>query len=143
MLSADPNYSTLVEVAQAAGYGADFSQPGPFTLFAPTNDAFAALDPDRLDELRTDAEAADALLRDLAVEGAIPSDELTTGELETIGGATVDVVVDGDTVTFCGRHRGRARHHGIQRRRPRHRRRAGVGPIRREASPSAARTRRR
>jgi branched-chain amino acid transport system substrate-binding protein len=102
VLSADRNYSMLVEVAQAAGYGGDFSQPGPFTLFAPTNDAFAALDPDRLDELREDAEAADALLRDLAVEGAIPSDELTTGELETIGGAPVDVVVDGDTVTYAG-----------------------------------------
>jgi len=102
VLSADPNYSTLVEVARAAGYGADFSQPGPFTLFPPTNDAFAALDPDRLDELLTDPDAADALLRDLAVEGAILSDELTTGELETIGGATVDVVVDGDTVTYAG-----------------------------------------
>jgi branched-chain amino acid transport system substrate-binding protein len=102
VLSADPNYSTLVEVARAAGYGADFSQPGPFTLFAPTNDAFAALDPDQLDELRTDPDAADALLRDLAVEGAILADELTTGELATIGGATVDVVVDGDTVTYAG-----------------------------------------
>ncbi len=102
VLSADPNYSTLVEVARAAGYGADFSQPGAITLFAPTNEAFEALEPDRLDELRTDPDAADELLRDLAVEDAIPSDELTTGELETIGGATVDVVADGDTVTFAG-----------------------------------------
>jgi ABC-type branched-subunit amino acid transport system substrate-binding protein/peptidoglycan hydrolase-like protein with peptidoglycan-binding domain len=104
VLLADPNYSTLVEVARAAGYGTDFSAPGPVTLFAPTNDAFEALDPERLDELRTDAGAADALLRDLAVEGAIASDELTTGELETIGGSRVDVVVDGDvdTVTYAG-----------------------------------------
>jgi uncharacterized surface protein with fasciclin (FAS1) repeats len=102
VLLADPNYSTLVEVARAAGYGTDFSAPGPVTLFAPTNDAFEALDPERLDELETDADAADALLRDLAVEGAIPSDELTTGELETIGGSRVDVVVDGDSVTYGG-----------------------------------------
>jgi branched-chain amino acid transport system substrate-binding protein len=102
VLLADPNYSTLVEVARAAGYGTDFSAPGPITFFAPTNDAFDALDPERLDELRTDADAADALLRDLGVEGAIASDELTTGALETIGGSQVDVVVDGGAVTYAG-----------------------------------------
>ena len=102
MLSADRDYSTLVEVFRAAGYGTDLSAPGPLTVFAPTNDAFAALDPEQLDELRTDPVAADALLRDLAVEGAIASGELETGELETIGGSTVDVVRDGDVVTYGG-----------------------------------------
>ena len=102
MLAADPEFSILIEVANAAGYGADFTQPLPVTLFAPTNAAFEALDDDRLAELRTDPEAADALVRDLALEDAIPSDELTSDTVTTIGGSTVEIEVDADTITFAG-----------------------------------------
>ncbi|MFG6464520.1 fasciclin domain-containing protein [Roseateles sp. DXS20W] len=40
---ADARFSTLVEAVQAAGLADTLSGPGPFTVFAPTNDAFAAL----------------------------------------------------------------------------------------------------
>jgi uncharacterized surface protein with fasciclin (FAS1) repeats len=40
---ADPRFSILVEAVTAADLGAALSQPGPITVFAPTNDAFAAL----------------------------------------------------------------------------------------------------
>jgi len=40
---ADPRFSILVEAVTAAGLGADLSAAGPLTVFAPTNDAFAAL----------------------------------------------------------------------------------------------------
>ena len=40
---ADPRFSTLVEAAAAANLAGTLSGPGPFTVFAPTNDAFAAL----------------------------------------------------------------------------------------------------
>ena len=39
----DPRLSTLVEAVGAADLAATLSGPGPFTVFAPTNDAFAAL----------------------------------------------------------------------------------------------------
>ena len=64
--------------------------------------AFASVDDETLEELRTDPAAADALLRDLAVEGAVPSSELETGELRTIGGASIEVVVDAGTITVGG-----------------------------------------
>jgi uncharacterized surface protein with fasciclin (FAS1) repeats len=38
-----PDFSILVEAVTAAGLGSTLSGPGPFTVFAPTNDAFAAL----------------------------------------------------------------------------------------------------
>jgi uncharacterized surface protein with fasciclin (FAS1) repeats len=38
-----PQFSILVEAVTAAGLGSTLSGPGPFTVFAPTNDAFAAL----------------------------------------------------------------------------------------------------
>ncbi|MBL8305262.1 MAG: fasciclin domain-containing protein [Rubrivivax sp.] len=40
---ADARFSILVEAVTAAGLGDALSQPGPLTVFAPTNDAFAAL----------------------------------------------------------------------------------------------------
>jgi uncharacterized surface protein with fasciclin (FAS1) repeats len=40
---AAPQFSILVEAVQAAGLAEALSAPGPLTLFAPTNDAFAAL----------------------------------------------------------------------------------------------------
>ncbi|MEJ7929430.1 fasciclin domain-containing protein [Ramlibacter sp. AN1015] len=40
---ADPRFSTLVEAVAAADLVPTLSGPGPFTVFAPTNDAFAAL----------------------------------------------------------------------------------------------------
>ena len=102
VLSDDPQFSTLVDVLRAAGYGSDLSQPGPLTLFAPTNAAFGSLDGDELEQLRSDPTAADTLLRNLAVDEAIPSSGFTTGGLVTIGGSSVEVVVDGDTITFGG-----------------------------------------
>ncbi len=41
--AADPRFSILVEAVTAADLGATLSGPGPFTVFAPTNDAFASL----------------------------------------------------------------------------------------------------
>jgi uncharacterized surface protein with fasciclin (FAS1) repeats len=41
--AADPRFSILVEAVTAAELGATLSGPGPLTVFAPTNDAFAAL----------------------------------------------------------------------------------------------------
>ena len=40
---ADPRFSLLVEAVTAADLAGTLSQPGPFTVFAPTNDAFTAL----------------------------------------------------------------------------------------------------
>lgn len=41
--SADERFTTLVAAVSAAGLVETLSGPGPFTVFAPTNDAFAAL----------------------------------------------------------------------------------------------------
>ena len=102
VLAEMPEMTTLIEVARTAGYGNDLRQPGPLTLFAPTNDAFAGLDPGELDTLRTDAAFADAFLRNLAVEGALATADLRTGPLLTIGGEDVDVVVSGSSITYGG-----------------------------------------
>ena len=99
-LSRDARFSTLMELAAIAGYGSDLGQPGPFTVFAPTNDAFAA-DAAELDRLRTEPGAAAALLRDLIVEGDLTGSELVPGPLRTIGGGTI-VIADSGSGTTAG-----------------------------------------
>lgn len=47
----NPDFSTLVAAVQAAGLAETLSGPGPFTVFAPTNAAFAALPAGALDSL--------------------------------------------------------------------------------------------
>jgi uncharacterized surface protein with fasciclin (FAS1) repeats len=42
------NFKTLVAAVQAAGLVDALKQPGPFTVFAPTDDAFSKLPPGRL-----------------------------------------------------------------------------------------------
>jgi hypothetical protein len=49
--SANPDFSTLVAAVQAAGLVETLQGPGPFTVFAPTNDAFAALPAGLVDKL--------------------------------------------------------------------------------------------
>lgn len=49
--SAAPNLSTLVKAVTAADLTATLSGPGPYTLFAPTDDAFSRLPPDTLAQL--------------------------------------------------------------------------------------------
>lgn len=49
--STAPNLTTLVKAVQAAGLGTTLSGPGPFTVFAPTNDAFSRLAPGTVDTL--------------------------------------------------------------------------------------------
>ncbi len=47
----DERFSTLVAAVQAAGLAETLSGPGPFTVYAPVNDAFAALPEGTVDTL--------------------------------------------------------------------------------------------
>ncbi len=49
--AADARFSTLVAAVTAAGLAETLSGPGPFTVFAPVNDAFAALPAGTVDTL--------------------------------------------------------------------------------------------
>ena len=49
--AADGRFSTLVAAVTAAGLAETLSGPGPFTVFAPVNDAFAALPAGTVDTL--------------------------------------------------------------------------------------------
>lgn len=103
------DFSTLVSAVTAAGLGETLSGEGPFTVFAPTNDAFAKIDEATLTELTTnDTETLGAILQYHVVSGNIDAATLTqaiteAGEggytIETVGGGTLTAnLVDGNVV---------------------------------------------
>merc|ERR1712020_513410 len=69
--------STLAELAVKAGLADTLSGPGPFTIFAPTNAAFAALPADLVAAVTADTELLKAVLLYHAVAGEVTSDMAT------------------------------------------------------------------
>ena len=102
--SSSDDFTTLVAAVQAAGLVETLSGDGPFTVFAPTDDAFAAaLDALGLtaDELLADTETLTSILTYHVVDGAVPAETVVTLDgqsVATLNGAEVMVSVDGDTV---------------------------------------------
>jgi|SRR6056297_1002359 len=95
--ASDPNFSTLVSAIQAAGLEDTLRGPGPFTVFAPTNAAFAALPSGTLDTLLLPENRAtlQSILTYHVVPGAITSGDILGERLSvaTVNGQTV--LVDG------------------------------------------------
>ncbi|MBD2576525.1 fasciclin domain-containing protein [Oscillatoria sp. FACHB-1406] len=84
----NPDFSTLVKAVQAAGLADTLAGNGPFTVFAPTNEAFNKLPPGTLDTLLK-PENRDLLtdvLKYHVVPGRVPSDDLKNGGLDTLNG---------------------------------------------------------
>lgn len=71
---------------------------GQFTVFAPTDDAFAKLDPATIDTLKTDAALLTSILTYHVVPGQAAPDQVV-GTHPTVNGATVTVSGGGDTLT--------------------------------------------
>jgi uncharacterized surface protein with fasciclin (FAS1) repeats len=97
-------FSTLVAAVEAAGLVDTLNGDGPFTVFAPTDDAFAAaLDSLGLtaEELLADTETLTSILTYHVVAGEVPSSDVVTldGQMvETVNGAELAIAVDGESV---------------------------------------------
>ena len=125
----DPNFSTLLTAVQAAGLASTLSSAGPFTVFAPTNAAFAKVPQDQLNALLNDPAALKALLLYHVVPGRVTAAQVVNlSTAKTVNGANVTIAVNGGTVTindsghadrYCGQQRHHPRHrHGADALRP-------------------------
>jgi uncharacterized surface protein with fasciclin (FAS1) repeats len=98
------DFTTLVAAVEAADLVDTLSGEGPFTVFAPTDEAFAAALEDldlTADELLADTELLTAVLTYHVIPDEVLSSVVVTldgQDVETVNGATVTISVDGDTV---------------------------------------------
>ena len=97
-------FPTLVAAVQAAGLVDVLNSDGPFTVFAPTEEAFAAaLDALGLtaEDLLADAELLTAVLTYHVLPVAAPAETVLTLDgqsVTTVGGADIAITIDGNTV---------------------------------------------
>jgi len=97
--------STLVKAVTAAGLAPTLQGEGPFTVFAPTNEAFAALPPAELNRLLKPAnkdELANILTYHVA-EGDVKSSDLKNGQMiKTVQGGELKVTIADDGTVKVG-----------------------------------------
>jgi len=93
-------FETLVAAVTAAGLVDTLKGPGPFTVFAPTDEAFAALPAGTIEALLADIPALTAILTYHVVPGRVMSTDLTDGMMaETVNGQSVTIgTMNGVTV---------------------------------------------
>ncbi len=97
------DHTTLVAAVKAAGLVATLESPGPFTVFAPTNEAFAALPAGTVDTLLEPANKAKltAVLTYHVVPGRLDSRSLDR-QIMAGGGAAHLKTVNGEDLTVRG-----------------------------------------
>ncbi|HET8525355.1 MAG TPA: fasciclin domain-containing protein [Actinomycetota bacterium] len=102
IVQGNEEFSTLLQAVGSAGLAETLSGDGPFTVFAPTDDAFAALpegtlqsllEPDQQDQLA-------GILTYHVVPAEVPASEVTSGDVQTVNGANLTVSVQDGTVTL-------------------------------------------
>ncbi|MBF2064703.1 MAG: fasciclin domain-containing protein [Calothrix sp. C42_A2020_038] len=94
--TASNSFNTLASLLQTAGLAESLQQGGPFTVFAPTDEAFAALPQATLERLQQ-PENRETLIRILTyhvVPGQLTASQLRTGEINTAEGRPVNVNVN-------------------------------------------------
>ncbi len=98
---ANGSFDTLVAAVTAADLVETLSSPGPFTVFAPTDDAFAALPAGLVDALLLPENKATLakILTYHVVSGEVMAADVTDGDVATVEGQTVALsTADGVTV---------------------------------------------
>jgi uncharacterized surface protein with fasciclin (FAS1) repeats len=97
--AANPQLSTLTQLIQQAGLTETLKGPGPYTVFAPTNDAFKAVPAATMDALAKDPAKLKAVLAYHVVPGSLNSADLKNGPVKTVQGGNVALYKSGTFLT--------------------------------------------
>jgi len=96
---ANGSFTTLVTAIEAAGLVDTLKGEGPFTVFAPTDDAFAALPEGTIPALLEDIPTlTDILLYHVVPGKVMAADVVALSSADTVLGEPVTITVDGDKV---------------------------------------------
>jgi uncharacterized surface protein with fasciclin (FAS1) repeats len=89
-------FNTLVQAVQAAGLVETLSGEGPFTVFAPTDEAFAQIPQETLQAVLADKEKLTAILTYHVVPGKLmAADVVRSTQLQTVQGQSITVSTEG------------------------------------------------
>ena len=89
------NFKTLATALQAAGLVDTLKGPGPFTVFAPTDAAFAKIPKADLDALLKDKAKLTAVLTYHVVPGKVMAADVKAGPMKTVQGGSLTVATMG------------------------------------------------
>jgi uncharacterized surface protein with fasciclin (FAS1) repeats len=89
------SFKTLVTAVQAAGLVDTLKGPGPFTVFAPTDDAFAKIPKAQLDALLKDKAKLTAVLTYHVVPGKVMAKDVKAGKVKTVQGSELTIGTSG------------------------------------------------
>lgn len=92
------NFKTLVKAVQEAGLVDTLKGKGPFTVFAPTDEAFAKLPPDALAALLNDKQKLAQVLTYHVVAGQVKSADVKPGAVKTVEGQSLKISTKGNVV---------------------------------------------
>jgi uncharacterized surface protein with fasciclin (FAS1) repeats len=91
-------FNTLVKAVQAAGLVDTLKGEGPYTVFAPTDAAFAKLPAGALEALLQDPDKLRAVLTYHVVPGKVMAKDVKPGEVATAQGDTLSISMQGEAV---------------------------------------------
>jgi uncharacterized surface protein with fasciclin (FAS1) repeats len=96
--ASNPNFSTLAKLIGDAGLADTLSGAGPFTVFAPTNDAFAKVPAKTMSELAANKDRLRSVLTYHVVPGSVMAADVKPGNVKTVQGANLPLSRSGSFV---------------------------------------------
>ncbi len=88
-------FTTLATALKAAGLIETLKGKGPFTVFAPTDAAFAKVPPDQLQALLADKAKLTTVLTYHVVPGLVMSKDVKAGMVKTVQGSAISMTTTG------------------------------------------------
>jgi uncharacterized surface protein with fasciclin (FAS1) repeats len=98
-IARDPQLNTLNSLVQKAGLAETLKAAGPYTVFAPTDEAFAAVPAKTLEDLGKDPARLKSVLRYHVLPAKVTAASVQNGNAKTVEGANVALSRAGDFVT--------------------------------------------
>ncbi len=104
IVESTPDLSTFLQALNASGLTQTLEATGPFTVFAPSNDAFAAMPKSTLQDLlkKENKTKLANILKNHITNGNLSSVSLNTGNINTLGSKPLHIEVHGSQITVDG-----------------------------------------
>lgn len=98
----EPSLATFVTAVKAAELVAALQEQGPFTVFAPSNEAFKKLPPGQLEDLLKPENRMKlaAILKGHIIKGRVKAADIKAGTVKSLDGKDIAITVQNGKVTF-------------------------------------------